>query len=217
MKKFYPSIVITALSILFTLFSCKKKIESVPVTVPVSINTPEVAFDSTQIGTFFQKYPKLKTYQKDVENLYAKHNYHYIWFDKDGLNEFSGILYNKVNNLSSEGIETEIPYKTEFDTIYNNPEKNKKANVAVELLSASLYFFYANKVYDGIDKQKTTDLEWFLPRKKQTYVHFLDSLLINPSLINKEEKGVLKQYYLLRDVLQKYQKIEKKGSGVRLK
>ena len=211
MKKLYPSILIIALALIFTLFSCKKKMESDPVKIPASINTLEVAFDSTQIGMFFQKYPKLKTYQKDVENLYRKHNFHYIWFDKDGLNEFSGILYNKVNNLSSEGIKTEVPYKTKFDTIYNNPEKNKKASVDTELLSSSLYFFYTNKVYEGIDKQKTTDLEWFLPRKKQTYVHFLDSLLINPSLINKEEKGVLKQYYLLRDVLQKYQKIEKKG------
>lgn len=211
MKKFCLYIVLIVFILPLSFVSCKKKIESDPVKIPASINTLEVAFDSTQISTFFQKYPKLKTYQNDVENLYRKHNFHYIWFDKDGLNEFSGILYNKVNNLSSEGIETEIPYKTKFDTIYYNPGKNKKASVDTELLSSSLYFFYSNKVYEGIDKQKTIDLEWFLPRKKQTYVHFLDSLLINPSLINKEEKGVLKQYYLLRDVLQKYQKIEKKG------
>ena len=217
MKKSHPYIVLLFFALLFGFVSCKKKMESDPVKIPVSINTLEVAFDSTQISNFYQKYPKLKLYQNDVENLYRKHNFHYIWFDKDGLNEFSGLLYNKVNNLSSEGIETEIPYKTKFDTIYNNPEKNKKASVTTELLSSSLYFFYVNKVYQGIDSQKITDLEWFLPRKKQTYVHFLDSLLINPSLINKEEKGVLKQYYLLRDVLQKYQKIEKKGSGVRLK
>ena len=141
MKKFCLYIVLIVFILPLSFVSCKKKIESDPVKIPASINTLEVAFDSTQISTFFQKYPKLKTYQNDVENLYRKHNFHYIWFDKDGLNEFSGILYNKVNNLSSEGIETEIPYKTKFDTIYYNPGKNKKASVDTELLSSSLYFF----------------------------------------------------------------------------
>ena len=211
MKKKITPILLITFTFLFVLVSCKKKIESQPAIVPATINTIEVAFDSTQIKTFFQKYPDLISYQAEVEELYRKHQSHYIWFDKDGLNEFSGLLYNKVNNLSSEGVETVIPYKEKFDAIYSNPENNKKANVDTELLSSSLYFFYARKVYAGIDNQKTNDLEWFLPRKKQSYVHFLDSLLVDPSLINKEEKGVLKQYYLLKDVLQKYQKIEKKG------
>jgi hypothetical protein len=50
-----------------------------------------------------------KNYQSEVEQLYRKHQFHYIWFDKDGLNEFAGLLYNKVNNMSQEGLETEIP------------------------------------------------------------------------------------------------------------
>lgn len=197
---------------LVSLVSCKKKMVSEVVQPPVPINTLEVAFDSTKISIFFQKYPKLKLYQKELESLYRKHDFRYIWFDKDGLNEFSGILYNKVSNLSTEGIKSDFPYKAKFDTIYNNPEKNKKASTDTELLSSSLYFFYTSKVFEGIDSKKVTDLEWFLPRKKQTYLHYLDSLLIDPSLINKEEKGVLKQYYLLRNVMQRYQSIEKKGS-----
>ncbi|WP_426062693.1 L,D-transpeptidase family protein [Flavobacterium sp. DSP2-3-1] len=211
MKKLFSPILIVVFTILFTAVSCKKKSN---IDLPInqtSTNTIEVAFDSTQIKTFFKKYPKLKNYQGDVEKLYRKHQFHYIWFDKDGLNEFAGLLYNKVNNLAVEGIETVIPYKEKLEDIYDNPEENQKANIDTELLSSSLYFFYADKVYDGISTQKTKDLGWFLPRKKQSYVNYLDSLLINPTLINKDEKGVLKQYYLLKDVLQEYRKIEKKG------
>lgn len=211
MKKIATTILFIGFALLFMLVSCKKKIESPAPIIPISLNTLEVAFDSTKIKTFFEKYPKLKNYQSDVEKLYQKHKFHYIWFDKDGLNEFSGLLYNKVNNLTSEGIETMIPYKEKLDSIYSTPENNQKANVETELLSSSLYFFYANKVFDGIDSQKSKDLGWFLPRKKQSYVHYLDSLLVNPSLINKQEKGLIKQYYLLRNELQKFQKIEKKG------
>ena len=211
MKKIFTPLLLVSFMLLIVLISCKKKVESQPTILPTSLNTIDVAFDSTQVQTFFTKYPKLKTYQSDVEKLYRKHQFHYIWFDKDGLNEFSGLLYNKVNNLSSEGIETAIPYKDKLDAIYDNAENHQKADIETELLSSSLYFFYANKVYDGIDSQKSKELGWFLPRKKQSYVHYLDSLLVNPSLINKKEKGLIKQYYLLRDELQKYQKLEKKG------
>ncbi|HRN44776.1 MAG TPA: hypothetical protein PLH20_08375, partial [Flavobacterium sp.] len=123
-----------------------KKNDPVPITNPPSLNAIEIAFDSTQINTFFEKYPKLKSYQGDVEQLYRKHQFHYIWFDKDGLNEFAGLLYNKLNNLSLEGIESEVPYKEKIDDIYDNPDNNQKASIDTELLSSALYFFYADKV-----------------------------------------------------------------------
>jgi hypothetical protein len=47
---------------------------------------------------------------------------------------------------------------------------------------------------------KKTRFRLVLPRKDNPYVNYLDSLLINPSLINKEEKGVLKQYFLLKNI-----------------
>ena len=211
MKKLFCLILLGVFTILFTVVSCKKKNDPVPITNPPSLNAIEIAFDSTQINTFFGKYPKLKSYQGDVEQLYHKHQFHYIWFDKDGLNEFAGLLYNKLNNLSLEGIESEVPYKEKIDDIYDNPDNNQKASIDTELLSSALYFFYADKVYGGMSTQKSEALGWFLPRKKQSYVDYLDSLLVNPSLINKEGKGVLKQYYLLKDILQHYRKIEKKG------
>ena len=210
MKKLFSLLLFIVFTLLFTLVSCKKKNKEI-VMAPTRLNEIEIPFDSTQIGTFFGKYPKLKNYRGDVEQLYRKHEFHYIWFDKDGLNEFAGLLYSKVNSMNLEGIETAIPYKEKLDDIYDNPDDNQKASIETELLSSALYFFYADKVYDGIDIQKTKDLGWFLPRKRQSYVSYLDSLLINPALINKEEKGVLKQYFLLKDVLQEYRKIEKKG------
>jgi murein L,D-transpeptidase YcbB/YkuD len=210
MRKLSSPILIIVVTLLLTIISCKKKDEN-GVKKETSLNTVAIAFDSTQINTFFGKYPKLKSYQGDVEKLYRKHQFHYIWFDGDGLNEFAGLLYNKVNNISKEGIETVIPYKEKLDDIYDNPDDNQKATIETELLNSALYFFYADKVYDGIDTQKTKDLGWFLPRKRQSYANYLDSLLINPSLIHKDEKGVLKQYYLLKEVLQEYRKIETKG------
>jgi murein L,D-transpeptidase YcbB/YkuD len=212
MKKLFSPIIIIVFTLLLTVVSCKKKSEKDAAGNQENVNTSgAISFDSTQVETFFGKYPKLKKYQADVEKLYRKHQYHYVWFDKNGINEFANLLYNKINNLAEEGIQTVVPYKDKLDEIYDDSEDNQKPNIDVELLNSALYFFYADKVYHGLDVQKTKELEWYLPRKKQSYVSYLDSLLIDPSLINKDEKGVLSQYYLLKDVLQKYRQIEKKG------
>jgi hypothetical protein len=49
-------------------------------------------------------------------------------------------------------------------------------------------------VYHGLNTKKST-MEWYLP----SYGTYLDSLLIDPNLINKDEKGVLSQYFLLKN------------------
>lgn len=212
MRKLLFPIIIIVFTIVFTTVSCKKKSENIPAGNKENISSPEdMAFDSTHVETFFGKYPKLEKYKPEVESLYRKHQFHYVWFDKNGINEFGNLLHNKINNLAQEGVQTAIPYKEKLDEIYDDADNNQKPDIDIELLNSALYFFYADKVYHGLDAQKTKDMGWYLPRKKQSYVSYLDSLLINPSLINKDEKGVLGQYYLLKDVLQKYRQIEQKG------
>jgi hypothetical protein len=49
-------------------------------------------------------------------------------------------------------------------------------------------------VYHGLNPKKS--MEWYLPRKKQSYGTYLDSFSNRSNLINKDEKGVLSQYFL---------------------
>jgi murein L,D-transpeptidase YcbB/YkuD len=193
----------TVILFLFATISCKKN--------EVTKSSDEFSFDSTLVKTFFTKYPKLKKHQADVEKLYRKHQYHYVWYDKNGVNEFGNALYNKINNLDEEGIQAVVPYKEKLDQFYEDYDDDQKPNMETELLLSSLYFFYANQVFHGIDIKKSNKLGWFLPREKQAYGNYLDSLLIRSSLINKDKKGVISQYFLLKDVLENYREIEKKG------
>lgn len=187
--------------------SCKKQ-----ATKPTIIKEKiETSFDSTKIQAFFKQYPKLKKYQTEVETLYRKHQFNYVWYNGNRVTEFGGLLYNKLNNLKEEGIQDTIPYKDKLDQLYEDLHDDQKPNIETELLNSSLYFFYADKVYHGLDAKKSTAMEWYLPRKKQSFVNYLDSLLIDPSLINKQANGVLSQYFLLKNVLKKYRLIERKG------
>lgn len=205
--------IVAAFSIisLLLIFSCKKNKETEIINPTVAIEEFQNTFDSTAITSFFETHPLLKKHQTDVKNLYQKHQYHYIWFDKNGMNEFANLLYDKINNLDEEGIELKVPYKDQLEQLHTNSANNKKPNIETELLNSSLYFFYVTTVYHGLDAAKSEEIEWYIPRKKQSYISYLDSLLSNPSLINKNEKNLFSQYFLLKKALQKYRKIQKDG------
>lgn len=170
-----------------------------------------IAFDSTAIAPFFKKHPLLVRYQPDVEALYKKYKYNHVWYDKNGVNEFAGLLHNKITNIDQEGITTPIPYKQKWEAAYQKLEKSKKFNITAELLNSALYFFYVDKVYKGLDAKKSKKMGWFLPRDKPTYDQYLDSLLKNPLVIKKHEKKIFGQYYLLKKALKQYRKIAKEG------
>jgi murein L,D-transpeptidase YcbB/YkuD len=163
---------------------------------------PSVPFDSTLIAPFFKKYPKLNYLKAEVVALYQKHEYNYLWYDSNGRNEFSNLLYDKINNLDQEGLQIKVPYQEKIRAIFLDSDEEEKPELEVELLMSSLYFFYADRVFKGIDPKKSKELGWYLPRKKQSYVNRLDSLLQDPSLINKPDKDLLGQYYQLKAALQ---------------
>ncbi|MEO0046025.1 MAG: hypothetical protein RL705_1216 [Bacteroidota bacterium] len=167
-----------------------------------------LSFDSTQVAAFYAKYPKLVLYQKQAVLLYQKNQYNFIWYDKKGRKETAEVIYNKLNNLFEEGLLAKVPYKEVLDGLFQKTAS--KPNLDVELFLTNYYFYYTNKVLQGIDDSKTNELGWYLPRKKQSYVAYLDSLLIDPKLIDNKEQ-LIGQYYKLKNVLQKYRALEKNG------
>jgi murein L,D-transpeptidase YcbB/YkuD len=75
----------------------------------------------------------------------------------------------------------------------------------------NLYLFYAEKVYKGIDEDTTVALGWLLPRKQFSYTGLLDSTLLDPKLLTRDDNALFSQYYKLREVLLRYREIEKNG------
>ena len=173
-----------------------------------SINKATTQIDSTFIPVFFKKYPNLKKYQSDVKALYKKRNYTSIWFDKKGLIEFANLLYSKVNQLEEEGLKSRIAYKEKIDAVFNSSHSDL-SQIETELMLSYMYLFYAKKVFRGIDTEKIEEMGWFLPRKNLSYEDLLDSLLVDPKLLGKNEQELFGQYYKLRDVLKRYRQIEK--------
>ncbi len=176
-----------------------------------SANKSNIPIDSAAVSAFFKKYSNLKKYQSDVRTLYKKRNYNAIWIDNKGLIEFAHLLYSKVNQLEDEGLRAKIAYKDKIDGIFNETAGDDLSPTDTEIMISFLYVFYAKKVFQGIDSEKIKEMGWFLPRKNLSYEELLDSLLVDPKLLNKNENHLFGQYYKLREVLKKYRQIEKNG------
>lgn len=167
-----------------------------------------IAFDSTQVDAFLNKYPEFKTFKPQFTELYRKHHYQYIWYDKDGRIDFTEALYNRVNQIGEDGIRVKLPYQDKIAEIF---EDDSKASTDNELLISGMYFFYAKNVYAGVDSKKSKSTGWFLPRDKMDYVAYLDNLLRDPDKLEGDPSENISQYYNLKKALQRYRDIREKG------
>jgi len=168
-------------------------------------------FDSVLVVDFFQSYPGLKKYEENVTSIYRKQKFNHIWFDNKGVVEFGNALYSKSKNLEPEGISSIFPYQDKINSVFEYELENKLTKTETELMLTSLFLYYTDKVYNGLDEKITSAMGWLLPRKQLSYNDLLDSVFINPDTANQSEKVLFGQYFKLRTVLQQYREIEKTG------
>jgi murein L,D-transpeptidase YcbB/YkuD len=195
-------------------------VDSIPkpatdITLPGNFSTQtKLKFDSAAIPAFFQQYPQLKSYEKELLAFYGKRKFAYAWFDQKGLIEQAGNLFNRIENISDEGVPVQLLYETEFQKMMENDSTvslTDKANSSVELMLTAQYFFYAEKIWTGLGTKGMKESDWDLPRKKLAYDAFLDSLLEVPSSAFMKNEPVFRQYGLLKSFLKRYRSIEESG------
>ena len=165
--------------------------------------------DAESINQFYKKYPKLKKYQSDVQDLYKKKEYKLLWYDDKSVSEFGALLYHKVRLLNDQGIKATMPYMDLVDDVFNENVTEDLPQIDTELLLSNMYVFYASNVYSGVDPATLKKIGWFLPAKSISYSKILDSLMVDPGRLNKDENLLFGQYYKLKAMLKKYKAIEK--------
>ncbi|AWK03948.1 L,D-transpeptidase [Flavobacterium crocinum] len=208
MRNFTFSTIIIAVSFFaFSFHPFTRKTESKEVLINNKY-VSAITIDAASINAFFKKYPKLKKYQKDVEDLYKNKQYKSIWYDDDKITEFAALLYQKVNVLKDQGINTEMPYKEVIDQAFNESDNIEPPQLDTELLLTNMYIFYASNVYSGVDPATLKKIGWFLPAKSISYSKILDSLLVDTNRLNEDDNLMFSQYYKLKDALKKFRKIE---------
>ncbi len=216
MKRYYIVFLIVTFGFAFGNVSCNSKKESTGGIVAENrlqnfIYYSNILIDSATINSFYKTYPDLKKYQGSTFSLYQKHNFNQVWYDKKGIVEFGHSLYAKYSNIENEGLKAVFPYQNKLEGIFDNDIENTLSQDDSELMITNLYFFYADKVYNGLDAKVSTEMGWLLPRKQISYVSLLDSVIAKSKTSVEENKLMIDQYYKLRKSLAQYREIEKNG------
>ena len=216
MRNFTSLLVIIAVSFLMSSFESsaketllKNKITELENVFGSGKYVSKATVDAESITQFYKKYPKLKKYQNDVLDLYKKKEYKLIWYDDKSVSEFGALLYHKVQLLNDQGIKATMPYMDLVDDVFNENVTADLPQIDTELLLSNMYVFYASNVYSGVDPATLKKIGWFLPAKTISYVKILDSLMVDPDRLNKDENLLFGQYYKLKAALKKYRNIEK--------
>ena len=196
-------VVLLALGVSWITLQCKKKEAEKPVDLSKCL-----ALNSSSVDYFYSKYPELSDVKKQVVSMYENNKYDFVWYDTEGRKETADVIYDKINNFYEEGVQAKFPYKKTLDNLLENDQC--PLNAEVELFLSSYYFLYVNKTLKGIPNSQVKELGWYLPRKKQSYVGYLDSILVDPKIIDKKKQNI-EQYYKLKTVLKKYREISQKG------
>jgi len=171
----------------------------------------QIGFDSLQLHTFLQDYPKLKRYEVELWKFYRKRNFTYVWFDRVGLIEQAGNLTNRILNLEDEGVYKKLAYVRELDSLVHQPiveHHQTKPNIKLELLLTGEYFVFADLAWQGMNPIVSTSNSWMLPRKQIAYELYLDSLLSSPAQKISIKEPVYRQYELLKTYLRMYRLLD---------
>jgi murein L,D-transpeptidase YcbB/YkuD len=214
MKKLFPVLIFFTVALL--IFSCNKK----PVKPKPEINSDlqgsinrynVTTFDSLAIDTFVNLFPVLGKYENDIRKIYRGYDFHHIWFDEKGVLEYANSLYGKVKGIANEGVYNVFPYPEKIGGIFESGIENTLSNAETEIMITTMFLFYAENVYKGIDDKTATAIDWLLPKKQVSYENLLDSVLTNGGVAGFNDSVLIRQYFRLREVLKQYRDIRKNG------
>jgi len=176
-------------------------------------NQQSMFFDSSFLQEFIHKYPKWKPYEEEIHGFYQKRNYAYAWYDQQGIIDQAWNLYNKIENISEEGVEVPLLYEPELHRMMDDTAgiDHHRPDVLLDVMLTSQYFFYAKHIWTGLGKAGMDAIAWDLPRKKMSYEQYLDSLLNMPSSEFMIHEPVYHQYKKLKEQLTHYRRIAGEG------
>ncbi len=189
------------------------------ISIPGGFSSQQVLhFDSGLLITFLQRHPAFGLLAGDMQEFYKGRDFAYAWYDSSGLIEQAGNLYNRLMNISEEGLPDKLPYRDSFAIVMDSllSLENKKPDTETELMLTAQYFAYAKIAWQGLSEKDSKALDWFLPRRKVNLLQLMDSLLSDKATFVNNEP-LYRQYGLLKSYLKKYRDIESKEGWKEIK
>lgn len=177
----------------------------------------KIFFDSLAIDSFINNNPQVQRYAASFRDFYRKHNYQYVWYHEKGLTESA---YGLAAHLLPETENDTLlqPIKNILDSLLHADDTSalQKPDVKIEGLLTAVYFYYTEKVLQGVDEGVSRKLGWFIPRRKLSLPSLLDSFLVAKNWDHFEQNALNSQYFKLKALLEKYKNLDVSGQEIGL-
>ena len=174
-------------------------------------------FDSSRANQFFSAFPLLENIKADWYDFYRNRNYSFAWSDTSGFTQAAQNLHNRINNLTDDGLDDSLYYRTEFNHIYDDasslPGKDRKDSIYIlnEMMLTAQYFMYTRQIYGALSAKQLKELGWNITPKKISYPEYLNSILSGADSGIFSKEPIYPQYGYLKDYLKKYKAIDSSG------
>jgi len=195
----------------------KKNISNRDRSINASNSYSDLFFDSTAMEQFIQKKKIDDSIADRIRSFYNTRNYQYAWFISDGLTEQARAFWNLHDYVTTYDPDSSLKdkaLKRKMDNLAAEDQLSVSAKdrsfLNTELTLTQHFIQYILHNYEkGFVKRK--EMERFIPRKKEDGLQLADSLLNKKHKDDKYFEDVNPAYSALKDQLDKYVDIEKKG------
>jgi murein L,D-transpeptidase YcbB/YkuD len=194
-----------------------KKVSSRDVSITSAVSYSDLFLDSTVVSNFIASTDLEKKLQRRILSFYNTRNYQYAWFAKDGLTEQARGFYNLYlfdSKHNSDSLTKDKKLQLRMDNLFAaenmRVSSTDKSILDTELKLTRLFIEHGLTIYeDGYVKRK--EMERFIPARKVNALEEADSLLNKKHKDNKYFEDINESYKLLKQELEKYVAIAKKG------
>ena len=195
----------------------KKNISKRDRSVNPSNSYSDLFFDSTAMEQFLQKRKINDSIGDRIRSFYNTRNYEYAWFSSDGLTEQARAFWNlhdyvttydPDSSLNDKALQRKMDNLSAQDQLSVSAKDRALLNVELTLTQHFIQYILHN--YEkGFVKRK--EMERFIPLKKQDVLQLSDSILNKKHKDDKYFEETNPAYSALKDQLDKYVDIAKKG------
>ena len=197
--------------------SQKKNISKRDRSINASNSYSDLFFDSTAMEQFIQKKKIDDSIANRIRSFYNTRNYQYAWFSGDGLTEQARAFWNLHDYITTYDPDSSLKDKTlqrKMDNLIAEDQfsvsPGDKSYLNTELTLTQHFIQYILHNYaKGFVKRK--EMERFIPVKKVDALQLADSILNKKHKDDKYFEDVNPAYSSLKDQLDKYVDIAKKG------
>jgi murein L,D-transpeptidase YcbB/YkuD len=195
----------------------RKNISKRDKSINASNSYSDLFFDSTAMEQFIQKKKINDSIADRIRSFYNTRNYQYAWFSSDGLTEQARGFWNLHDYVTTYDPDSSLKDKAlqkKMDRLIAEDQLSVSANdksfLNTELTLTQHFIQYILHNYEkGFVKRK--EMERFIPRRKEDALHLADSLLNKKHKDDKYFESINPAYSALKDQLDKYVDIAKKG------